>query len=106
MDLDKKIILEHTKNLMTSKDYKDRMVAEYQQLLVRTQSLKKIIAEYHKDSLGFKTTCPIHLLEMQLLRMIEYLNILDMRAEIEEIELYDLWKGDKQYDYKSTIKSY
>ena len=79
--------LKDTIELMTSKDYKDRFKAEYYQLLIRYKKLKDMLDKHSKGELEFTPTCPISVLEEQLLSMIKYKNMLVMRAEIEGIAL-------------------
>ena len=84
--------------LALSDDYKERFQAEYLQLKLRAESLKKLLnrweAYYNSNSdtelekwLGFKPNCSKDLLERQLRCMYNYLEILEIRAEIEGIEL-------------------
>lgn len=77
--------LKDTINLMTSDNYKDRFIAEYQQLKIRTEKLTKFVDNY--DSLDFKPTCPKSLLKNQLKLMRMYLEDLEIRAVLEQIEL-------------------
>lgn len=79
--------LKDTIELMASKDYKDRFKAEYYQLLIRYKKLKDMLDKHSKGELEFTPTCPISVLEEQLLSMIKYKNMLVMRAEIEGIVL-------------------
>ena len=46
-----------------------------------------MIVKYDAGTLDFKPTCPIDLLRRQKATMGEYLNILEIRAEIEKIML-------------------
>ena len=49
-----------------------------------------MIVKYDAGTLDFKPTCPIDLLRRQKATMGEYLNILEIRAEIENVHgLYD-----------------
>lgn len=79
--------LKDTVELMLSDDYKDRFKAEYYQLKTRYEKLKKILVKIEADTLDFVPDCPIHLLSLQARRMEDYLHILEVRAEIEKIEL-------------------
>lgn len=81
MELDKTI------NLMTSDSYKDRFAAEYFQTLIRLEKLAVIYVGADNKSLDFELTCPISILEKQLIDMNEYLNDLKSRAKIECIDL-------------------
>lgn len=48
-----------------------------------------MIVKYDAGTLDFKPTCPIDLLRRQKATMGEYLNILEIRAEIENIRGLD-----------------
>lgn len=79
--------MEDTVALMLSDDYKDRFIAEYNQLNIRYCNLKDLIDRIHShdETLDFEPTCPIELLEMQLEAMEQYLKVLRIRGRIEEI---------------------
>ena len=47
---------------------------------------------YRDGKLGFEPTCPITLLREQALVMQEYVDILEKRAELEGIRLYEYFK--------------
>ena len=79
--------LVETVNLMNSTDYKERFKAEYYQTKIRYDKLHKMIIKYEANTLEFTPVTPIHLLEEQAKFMGNYLRILEIRAEIEEIEL-------------------
>ena len=96
-----KVGLTDTVNLMESSDYKDRFVAEYCQTKIRYEKLKafnnKIEAARRvlsnpfecrpKDIVEPKHDCPEDLLRDQQSVMGQYLHILEVRAEIEGIDL-------------------
>lgn len=46
-----------------------------------------MLVKYDAGTLEFKPTCPIELLRKQKATMGEYLNILEIRAEIEKVTL-------------------
>ena len=77
--------LKETVKLMTSKDYKERFKAEYFQLRIRVEKLRKIIREYGDGTLSFKPTVDKTLLLNQLEHMERYLAILRMRSIIENV---------------------
>ena len=77
--------LENTVEMMLSDDYKERFIAEYQQLVNRKNKLQKVIREYDKNT--FESDCSIDLLIWQLKTMQMYEYILKRRAEVEGIEL-------------------
>jgi hypothetical protein len=79
--------LSDTIDLMCSKDYKDRFIAEYLQTKIRYDKLHKMIVKYEANTLNFEPSCPIELFMEQAEYMGKYLHILEVRAEIEGIEL-------------------
>lgn len=79
------ITIEDTKEMMCSQDYKERFVAEYIQLYVRSIKLGRIIQNW--KHLDFNPKCPKYLLEEQYKLMSSYLNILVERADREGIKL-------------------
>ena len=74
---------------MLSSDYKKRFLAEYNQLAIRTVKLKTFIQQYKTNSLNCIPTCPISTLESQLNYMENYLRLLTVRANLEDIQLND-----------------
>lgn len=78
-------ILAATAALMISEDYKDRFKAEYIQLKNRYDELKRMINNWDNGTLSFTPTCPRALYNFQLRAMKDYLDILEIRAKIEEI---------------------
>lgn len=68
-------------------DYKTRMVTEYSELKEKYNKLHRMIIKYEAGTLEFTPTTPIHLLEEQARYMGNYLRILEIRAEIENIDL-------------------
>lgn len=79
--------LKDTIELMNSKDFKDRSIAEYWQLKCRYDKLHKMIVKYEAGKLNFTPNCSLEMLKEQAASMGKYLYILEVRAEIEEIEL-------------------
>ena len=79
--------LEHTINLMISDDYKLRFKAEYYQTKIRYDKLHKMLIKSEAGTLDFKPTCSLELLNEQKYHMGMYLHALEVRAEIEGIEL-------------------
>lgn len=79
--------LKDTIELMQSEDYKERFTAEYQQLIIRYKKLKKMYDNW--DNLNFLPKCPKSIYKMQLEAMEKYLTILEARAAIEEVPVYD-----------------
>ena len=80
-----------TINEMMSPDYRVRFVAEYHQTKIRYEKLKKfcnrIEATKITGQIEPKHDCPMSLLREQKHFMEQYLHILEIRAEIENIEL-------------------
>lgn len=83
--------LKDTVKGMMSADYKERMAAEYWQTRIRYEKLKnfcnKIEAAETAGRKPPKHDCPVSLLREQQRKMGEYLHILEVRAEMEGIEL-------------------
>lgn len=85
--------LKDTVKLMNSGDYKDRFIAEYLQLEIRTRKLKAMLDKWNEGKLPFTPTCPYHFLAAQLQVMEDLLTILKARAKLEEIDLDDVDGG-------------
>lgn len=79
--------LNETIELMNSKDYKDRFKAEYWQLKKRYEKLHNMIIKYEAGTLPFTPNCSLELLKEQKSYMGRYLYCLEVRAEIEGVEL-------------------
>ena len=79
--------LEFTIDLMRSADYKERFKAEYHQAKIRYDKLHKMLIKAEAGTLDFMPTCPPELLKEQKYHMGMYLHALEVRAEIEDIEL-------------------
>lgn len=77
--------LKDTVTGMLSPDYKERFIAEYRQLSIRTLKLEMFLDNYRNGRLSFKPTCNIELLERQLDIMKTYITVLKERAKIEGI---------------------
>lgn len=97
--------LKNTVELMCSKDYKERFIAEYLQTKIRYEKLKKfntkievarelncgdtnpdrsILKEKYEEPIH---DCPAYTLKEQQRIMGEYLHLLEVRAEMEDISL-------------------
>lgn len=81
------MVLKDTIDLMISDDYKERFLAEYEQLKIRYDGLYNMLNKWDKGELNFKPTCPRSIYDIQLNAMENYLVILEARAVIEGIEL-------------------
>ena len=64
-----------------------RFKREYYELKERYMKLHKMLVKYDAGTLEFQPTCPIELLRKQKSTMGQYLNILEIRAEIEKVTL-------------------
>ncbi len=79
--------LKDTIEMMQSADYKERFVAEYKQVKIRYQKLHNMLVKADAGTLEFTPTCPLELLREQKAAMGKYLYCLEVRAQIEKIEL-------------------
>ena len=79
--------IKDTKEMMNSNDFKERFKAEYYQLLIRYDNLLSMLIDWENNMLDFEPKCSKETLENQLIFMQGYLDILRLRAEIEEIDL-------------------
>lgn len=79
--------LKDTVELMNSQDYKERFKAEYWQLKIRYQKLHNIVIKYEAKTLDFTPTCDLDLLKHQMILMEQLLYVLEVRAEIEKVNL-------------------
>ena len=82
--------LSDTVELMNSEDYRNRFKAEYYQLKIRLEKLYELLVRYDAGTLGFTPNCSIQVLKDQLNIMRDYLYALQVRAEIEGINLLEL----------------
>ena len=83
----KSMELVNTVDMMTSSDYKERFKAEYYQLSIRYQKLNAMVDKWDSGQLEFTPTCPREIYDDQLRYMRGYMNILEQRAEIENVDL-------------------
>ena len=72
---------------MNSSDYKDRFIGEYWQTRIRYDKLHDMTVRYEAGKLNFTPSCPLDLLKEQKEYMGMYLNKLEVRAILEEIDL-------------------
>lgn len=85
--------LKDTSALMESADYRERFKAEYHQTKIRYEKLKNFNTRIEaalacgKEEDVPKHDCPLEVLMHQQHIMGEYLHILEVRAQIENIEL-------------------
>ena len=79
--------LQDTIKLMNSTDYNERFKAEFLQLQIRIDKLERMLKGYREGTLNFTPTCSYDLLHAQLVYMEHYLNVLEERSKIENVEL-------------------
>ena len=72
---------------MVSKDYKQRFIAEFEQLSNRFKGLVKMLDSWDKGTLTFTPTCTRETYDVQLKAMWDYMNALIERAATEAIEI-------------------
>ena len=80
-------LFKESAELMLSKDYKERFIAEYAQLAYRYSRLSLMVARWDKGQLEFTPTCSRDIYIKQLRYMRKYLKILEERAKLEDINL-------------------
>ena len=81
------MILSETINGMMSKDYKERFIAEFQQLVIRYKGLKKMLDKWDRGKLSFVPACPRSIYNLQIKAMTAYIIVLETRAGMEGIDL-------------------
>lgn len=79
--------LKNTVQGMCSSDYKERFCAEYCQLKIRYEKLKATNVKYIAGKLTFTPNCSLELLKKQQSLMGQLLEVLEVRALIEGVEL-------------------
>ena len=68
-------------------DWKERVVQEYKELKERYNKLHKMLIKYEAGTLDFTPNCSLELLKEKKMYMGEYLRVLEIRSEIEDIDL-------------------
>lgn len=81
------IAFRDTATAMLSDDWKERFVAEYWQTKFRYDALHEMVVKYEAGTLDFSPNCPLEILKEQKAAMGKYLYVLEVRAQIERIEL-------------------
>ena len=84
------------KDSIINADYKVRVALEYSQLKERYNKLHSMIVKYEAGTIDFKPNCSLELLKKQAAAMGQYLYILEVRAEIENIPLNNSDNSNKQ----------
>ena len=79
--------LKETIELMNSTDFKDRFRAEYFQLKIRIEKLEAMLEKYKAGTLPFKPKCSYEVLYEQMIFMKHYRIVLEVRAQIENVDL-------------------
>ena len=79
--------LKDTTKLMNSTDYRERFIAEYNQLVIRYRGLRNMLNKWDMNELEFKPTCPRSTYNMQIKAMTDYIAVLEARAVMEGIIL-------------------
>ena len=79
--------LQDTIKMMDNADYNERFKAEYYQLKIRYEGLARLLKGYREGTLNFTPTCSYDLLHTQLVYMEHYMNVLEERSKIENVEL-------------------
>ena len=83
--------LKDTIDQMLSPDYKERFKAEYAQLKIRIEKLNNFVDRIEKARAKGeqepKHDCPLWMLKHQITQMNGYLEILEVRARIEYVDL-------------------
>lgn len=69
--------------------WQERMKREYRETKERYEKLHRAVTKYEAGTLNFTQKCSIDLLKQQKRHMGEYLHDLEIRAEIEGVDLYD-----------------
>ena len=79
--------LKDTVEMMLSDDYKERFKAEYLQTKLRYDKLHRMIVKLEAGTLEFEPRFSITILRDQAHFMGEYLHVLEIRAEIDGVDL-------------------
>lgn len=77
--------LKETVERMLSDDYKERMIAEWQQLEIRIEKLKQFLFNYDHGQLSEDPPSERYVYENQLNAMMTYLDYLTQRIKDEKI---------------------
>ena len=68
-------------------DWQQRFVIEYKELANRVEKLHAMLDKYDAEELDFTPQTPVGVLRAQLSIMCAYMDILEERAEFENIDL-------------------
>ena len=89
--------LKDTIELMTSDNYVDRFKAEYFQTKIRYEKLHKMCVKMIAGTLDFTPECSLEILNNQAQHMGNYLKTLEIRAEVEGIQLAMIEGQEEQH---------
>ena len=96
MEKDERVVeLKESINNVTTSNYKERLKNEYWQTKTRYNKLHKMLIKLEAGTLDFEPVSPKALLEEQARYMGNYLKCLEIRAEIENINL-----DEQQYEVR------
>ena len=73
--------------LLNSENFKDRMKGEYLFVKNKYDKLHDMIVRYEAGTLEFKPTCNLDILKRQASAMANYIYSLEVRAQIEDVDL-------------------
>lgn len=76
-----------TAKLMSSDNYEERFLAEYNQLVFRIRKLDEYINDYKAERLDHTPMSPLRTYQAQLSAMRDYLRALEDRAYYEGIDV-------------------
>lgn len=79
--------LNDTIELMKSSDYKERFKAEYFQVKIRLNKLIEMLNKWNNGELTFTPVSTKITLELQKKAMLDYISVLETRANMEGIDL-------------------
>ena len=68
--------------------HKARMFNEYWEVKTRYEKLHRMLIKQEAGTLNFPLSCPVELLKEQKFHMGMYLHCLEVRAEIEGVDLF------------------
>ena len=68
-------------------DWDDRFREEYFDLSTRAEKLRRVLVSYKAGTLSFQPKSSLELLTTQYNAMKSYLKVLEIRAEVEGVEL-------------------
>lgn len=74
-------------NIIEGDTWQERFEQEYAYVKSKYERLHRMIVKYEAGTLDFKPNCSLEILKRQAAAMGSYLYILEMRSEIEGIEL-------------------